>query len=233
MVSVPCGSGSGACRRRGPQSGVELLRIEDAGRVEGSLQARVDRCQRRRLRREHADRLVAVAEQRGVSARACAAARTWAAVSALSSSASHQRCPPPHSTSCAPGRASGAAVPGTAMRHKARPAATGEKGMALFAQCLPQCGRLALGHGLAAELGASRAQRRGARQAHVQRTVVPGRGRDRQRAAAPGIECIEGLLLVEGEAQRGIGEGDRQHLQRDFGIRPNVPSEPASRRETS
>ena len=92
----------------------------------------------------------------------------------------------------------------------------GEKGVRLLADRAPEARGIA-------ELRAPQARRcrlhRGgsAREPHVERAVVPGTRRKRQRLARPAVHGVERRCLVHVEAQCALCRRPRQHFDGDLG----------------
>ena len=168
---------------------VQAAGVEDAGRVECGLQSSVDRRQRGRQRMEHAQRLVAAAEQRRVAAGGRDARRGSS---------------PPAASDAHPAQRRRPTRPALAPRSSGRGGRAARRG----ATAAPVAGRKNRAPARAARPRAARPRApgsppilrvrglhagRGAGQAHVERAVAPGGGRDRQRLAAPLVARLDRL----------------------------------------
>ena len=204
--------------------------VEDAGRIEGCLQLAMQpqRAPARAAWKTPADLSAAAEQRRMPAARAAAASRDLRLGAALQP-AQRRR---PIRSAARPARraaASTAARPGaTAARRRRRRDALARAGRART--------RPPSATSLAAELAAARIDRRlGAREPHASSAVVPGAwprsaaaGRpSRSSRRARRASAISKRSVRLARAARG------STLSETSAIRPSVPSEPASRRETS
>ena len=196
---------------------VQAAAVEDAVRIECALEALVDRRERRRQRREHAGATCRGAKQRRVAADRRGRARSSAAGSAVRS----QRCAPCHSISSSPARPSSGAVGGSDRRHRVgvlvldRLVGGDEERIGVVAQAPPERvarrPRSARRRARSAASHRGRARRAGARSGCRSTTRWLERQRLRRptRASAPARRSG-----VHVEAQRRLGLGRRQHLER-------------------
>ncbi len=225
--------GGGSAEKEAPHRlklRVQPAGFEDARRIESALQIAMQAREHRRQRRERA---LGFIRGRGTASHDRPRPRPPRARSQHRNQSAAHRSAPPHSTNCSPGRPITGACEGSDRRHmrRAPPQRT-----ARDCSRMPSQKRAASSIATVSPPSFSAAERTALAAPDRRSESSPSRqalADTRQRLARPAVEGLQRLRLRSSNFSVRSSGGRGSSLSDTSTITPSVPSEPASRRETS